>query len=346
MKHRAAETGSVYDALMADDPGTAGARVVIPSSVDRLSLAPATRDLTGAEIELISLPQRERRLKLFIDAVKDRFEYVVIDCPPSLGLLTLNGLVAADTRAHSAALRVLRARRAGRSRRHHAPRARRLQPGARDRRRAADDVRRAHQSRPAGGQRRARVLQGEGLPHRDPAQRAARRGAEPRHARCGLRRPIARRRGLLRAGARSARRAAATNPPPDFGVHHGKTTRPRQGPQRAHPRRARGRAITRRRWSSTSIRSSRASSSPASTSTRHGSMVSRRRSAPTASCSPIVVRRTGSDRYQIIAGERRWRAAQRAGLDARARGGQGRAGRRARHNCSSGRWSRTCSARI
>jgi chromosome partitioning protein len=97
MKHRAAETGSVYDALMADDPGTAGARVVIPSSVDRLSLAPATRDLTGAEIELISLPQRERRLKLFIDAVKDRFEYVVIDCPPSLGLLTLNGLVAADT---------------------------------------------------------------------------------------------------------------------------------------------------------------------------------------------------------------------------------------------------------
>src|SRR5207342_1309483 len=40
---------------------------------------------------------RERRLKLFIDAVKDRFEYVVIDCPPSLGLLTLNGLVAADT---------------------------------------------------------------------------------------------------------------------------------------------------------------------------------------------------------------------------------------------------------
>ena len=97
LKQRATESGSVYDALLADDPGVAGAQVVIPSSVERLSLAPATRELTGAEIELIGLPDRERRLKLFIDAVKHRFEYVVIDCPPSLGLLTLNGLVAADT---------------------------------------------------------------------------------------------------------------------------------------------------------------------------------------------------------------------------------------------------------
>ena len=97
LKQRATDSGSVYDALLADDPGVAGARVVIPSSVERLSLAPATRELTGAEIELIALPDRERRLKLFIDAVKHRFEYVVIDCPPSLGLLTLNGLVAADT---------------------------------------------------------------------------------------------------------------------------------------------------------------------------------------------------------------------------------------------------------
>jgi chromosome partitioning protein len=96
LKQRAAETGSVYDALMADDPTTAG-QYVIPSGVERLSLVPATRELTGAELELISVPNRERRLKQFIDAVKDRFEFVVIDCPPSLGLLTLNGLVAADT---------------------------------------------------------------------------------------------------------------------------------------------------------------------------------------------------------------------------------------------------------
>jgi chromosome partitioning protein len=97
MKQRAAENGSVYDALMAEDPAVAAERFVIASGVERLSLVPATRELTGAELELISVPNRERRLKQFIDAVKDRFEYVVIDCPPSLGLLTLNGLVAADT---------------------------------------------------------------------------------------------------------------------------------------------------------------------------------------------------------------------------------------------------------
>ncbi|MCC6989406.1 MAG: ParA family protein, partial [Acidobacteria bacterium] len=70
---------------------------VVASSVENLSLIPATRDLTGAEIELISLPDRERRLKHIIDALRERFVYIVIDCPPSLGLLTLNGLVAADS---------------------------------------------------------------------------------------------------------------------------------------------------------------------------------------------------------------------------------------------------------
>jgi chromosome partitioning protein len=70
---------------------------VMLTSVDRLALVPATRDLTGAEIELISMPDRERRLKDLVDGLRDRFEYIVIDCPPSLGLLTLNGLVAADS---------------------------------------------------------------------------------------------------------------------------------------------------------------------------------------------------------------------------------------------------------
>jgi chromosome partitioning protein len=97
LKQRATENGSIYDALMADDPAAVGERFVIASAVERLSLVPATRELTGAEIELISVPHRERRLKQLIDAVKAPFEYVVIDCPPSLGLLTLNGLVAADT---------------------------------------------------------------------------------------------------------------------------------------------------------------------------------------------------------------------------------------------------------
>ena len=58
---------------------------------------PADRDLTGAEIELVSLPERERRLRHVLDALRPEFDYIFIDTPPSLGLLTLNALVAADT---------------------------------------------------------------------------------------------------------------------------------------------------------------------------------------------------------------------------------------------------------
>ena len=96
LKHRAAGSVSVYEALTQDSAATDPDRYLLASTVERLTLVPATRELTGAEIELIALPDRERRLKLLVDALRDRFEYIVIDCPPSLGLLTLNGLVAAD----------------------------------------------------------------------------------------------------------------------------------------------------------------------------------------------------------------------------------------------------------
>lgn len=96
MKARAAESRTVYDALTSDPMGPP-ASYVMSTNVERLALVPATRDLTGAEIELISMPDRERRLKDLVDGLRDRFEYIVIDCPPSLGLLTLNGLVAADS---------------------------------------------------------------------------------------------------------------------------------------------------------------------------------------------------------------------------------------------------------
>src|SRR5437588_1664968 len=95
-KGQAATAGTIYDALTSADPSTDVGRFMIPTGVDRLTLVPADRSLTGAEIELVALPHREERLRTLIAPVRDAFDYIFIDCPPSLGLLTLNALVAAD----------------------------------------------------------------------------------------------------------------------------------------------------------------------------------------------------------------------------------------------------------
>jgi chromosome partitioning protein len=84
---------TIYDALLGD---VAFADVIRPTEITTLFVAPATTDLVGAEIELISIDRRERILADALAQVVDRFDYVVIDCPPSLGMLTLNALVAAD----------------------------------------------------------------------------------------------------------------------------------------------------------------------------------------------------------------------------------------------------------
>ena len=87
------DAGTVYDALLTD---AAPDRFVLPTKIENLWLMPADRNLTGAEIEMVALPQREHRLKRVLDPLRAQYEYLFVDCPPSLGLLTLNALVAAD----------------------------------------------------------------------------------------------------------------------------------------------------------------------------------------------------------------------------------------------------------
>ncbi len=70
--------------------------VIYPTPFENLHIIPATTDLAGAEVELVSLKEREHRLKQNIAAISNYYDYIIIDCPPSLGLLTINSLVAAN----------------------------------------------------------------------------------------------------------------------------------------------------------------------------------------------------------------------------------------------------------
>ena len=83
----------IYDALINDLPLD---RIILPSRWRNLDVAPATIQLAGAEIELVPTVSREVKLKEALQPIKEKYSYILIDCPPSLGLLTLNALTAAD----------------------------------------------------------------------------------------------------------------------------------------------------------------------------------------------------------------------------------------------------------
>jgi chromosome partitioning protein len=95
-RKRASSAGTIYQALTTPEPLSDCRPFILSTNVDRMQLVPADRDLTGAEIELVMLERREERLRILLSAVRDDYDYILIDCPPSLGLLTLNALVAAD----------------------------------------------------------------------------------------------------------------------------------------------------------------------------------------------------------------------------------------------------------
>lgn len=84
----------IYDVLINNVPMD---KVILKTAINNLFVVPATIQLAGAEIELVSLISREMKLQKALDDIKGNFDYIFIDCPPSLGLLTLNALTAGDS---------------------------------------------------------------------------------------------------------------------------------------------------------------------------------------------------------------------------------------------------------
>ncbi len=84
----------IYNVLVDETPI---GEIITSSAVNGLDIAPASKQLAGAEVELVSMLARELRLKTALEAVRSTYDYIIFDCPPALGLLTINALAAADS---------------------------------------------------------------------------------------------------------------------------------------------------------------------------------------------------------------------------------------------------------
>jgi len=85
---------TLYNALILGEPLE---KIILKTQIDGLDLIPADKNLVGAEVELVSAKNREYQLKKVIEQIRESYDYIVMDCPPALGLLTLNALTAADS---------------------------------------------------------------------------------------------------------------------------------------------------------------------------------------------------------------------------------------------------------
>ena len=85
---------SIYDVLVGD---TTVQETIQSTNIRNLKVCPSNINLAGAEVELVSMMSREQRLKEKLDEIKDKFDFILIDCPPSLGLITLNAFTASDS---------------------------------------------------------------------------------------------------------------------------------------------------------------------------------------------------------------------------------------------------------
>ncbi len=85
---------SIYDVLL---DGVSAPKAILDTEIQYLKILPANINLVGAELELVGVESREHRLKRALEPIKDDYDFIIVDCPPSLGLLTINTLTAADS---------------------------------------------------------------------------------------------------------------------------------------------------------------------------------------------------------------------------------------------------------